>query len=104
MGAIKKWLESSGMAAIVFMGGIGFVLALVLSAFFTSGASSPVSEDVEGAYKTGSYTATTLRELLLPARPESWVTALSWLRQSVLTSSISIRSSFIRQYSRRPAC
>lgn len=58
MGAIKKWLESSGMAAIVFMGGIGFVLALVLSAFFTSGASSPVSEDVEGAYKTGSYTAT----------------------------------------------
>ena len=40
------------------MGGIGFVLALVLSAFFTSGASSPVSEDVEGAYKTGSYTAT----------------------------------------------
>ncbi len=58
MGTIKKWLESSGMAAIVFMGGIGFVLALVLSAFFTSGASSPVSEDVEGAYKTGSYTAT----------------------------------------------
>ena len=46
------------MAAIVFMGGIGFILALVLSAFFTSGASSPVSEDVEGAYKTGSYTAT----------------------------------------------
>ncbi len=58
MGTIKKWLESSGMAAIVFMGGIGFILALVLSAFFTSGASSPVSEDVEGAYKTGSYTAT----------------------------------------------
>ncbi len=58
MGTIKKWLESSGMAAIVFMGGIGFVLALVLSAFFTSGASSPVSEDVEGAFKTGSYTAT----------------------------------------------
>ena len=58
MGAIKKWLESSGMAAIVFMGAIGFVLAIVLSAFFTKGASSPVSEDVEGAYKTGSYTAT----------------------------------------------
>ena len=58
MGTIKKWLESSGMAAIDFMGGIGFILALVLSAFFTSGASSPVSEDVEGAYKTGSYTAT----------------------------------------------
>ena len=57
MGSIKKWLESSGMSAIVFMGVIGFVLALVLSAFFTSGASSPVSEDVEGAYKTGSYTA-----------------------------------------------
>ena len=57
MGSIKKWLESSGMAAIVFMGVIGFALALVLSAFFTSGASSPVSEDVEGAYKTGSYTA-----------------------------------------------
>ena len=58
MGAIKKWLESSGMAAIVFMGAIGFVLAIVLSVFFTKGASSPVSEDVEGAYKTGSYTAT----------------------------------------------
>ena len=42
------------MAAIVFMGVIGFALALVLSALFTSGASSPVSEDVEGAYKTGS--------------------------------------------------
>ena len=27
------------------------------SAFFTSGASSPVSDDVEGAYKPGSYTA-----------------------------------------------
>ena len=36
------------MAAIVFMGVIGFVLAIVLSVFFTSGASSPVSEDVEG--------------------------------------------------------
>jgi len=58
METIKKWLRSSGMAAIVFMGVIGFVLALVLSAFFTSGASSPVSEDVEGAYKTGTYTAT----------------------------------------------
>jgi fumarate reductase flavoprotein subunit len=45
------------MAAIVFMGVIGFVLAIVLSAFFTSGASSPVSDDVEGAYKPGSYTA-----------------------------------------------
>ena len=57
MGTFKKWLESSGMAAIVFMGGVGCVLAIALSAFFTSGASSPVSEDVEGAYKTGSYTA-----------------------------------------------
>ena len=58
MGTINKWLKSSGMAAIVFMGVIGFVLAIVLSAFFTSGASSPVSDDVEGAYKTGTYTAT----------------------------------------------
>ena len=57
MGTINKWLKSSGMAAIVFMGVIGFVLAIVLSAFFTSGASSPVSDDVEGAYKPGSYTA-----------------------------------------------
>ena len=57
MGTIRKWLESSGMAAIIFMGAIGFVLAIALSVFFTSGASSPVSEDVEGMYKTGSYTA-----------------------------------------------
>ena len=57
MGTFKKWLESSGMAAIVFMGGVGCVLAIALSAFFTSGASSPVSEDVEGAYKPGSYSA-----------------------------------------------
>lgn len=33
-GSIKKWLESSGMAAIVFIGVIGFVLAIVLSVFF----------------------------------------------------------------------
>ena len=57
MGTLKKWLESSGMAAIVFMAGVGCVLAIALSAFFTSGASSPVSEDVEGAYKPGSYSA-----------------------------------------------
>ena len=57
MGTFKKWLESSGMAAIVFMAGVGCVLAIALSAFFTSGASSPVSEDVEGAYKPGSYSA-----------------------------------------------
>ena len=57
MGTIKKWLNSSGMAAIVFMAVVGFVLSMVLSVFFTSGASSPVSEDVEGAFKTGSYSA-----------------------------------------------
>ena len=33
MGAIKKWLESSGMAASVVMGAIGCVVAIVLSAF-----------------------------------------------------------------------
>ena len=57
MGTIKKWLQSSGMAAVIFMAVIGFVLAMVLSVFFTSGASSPVSEDVEGAYTPGKYTA-----------------------------------------------
>ena len=57
MGTLKKWLESSGMAAIVFMAGVGCVLAIALSAFFTSGASSPVSEDVAGEYKPGSYSA-----------------------------------------------
>ncbi|MDO5456704.1 MAG: FMN-binding protein, partial [Eubacteriales bacterium] len=57
MGTIKKWLSSSGMAAIIFMAVIGFVLAMILSVFFARGSSSPVSEDVAGAYTPGTYTA-----------------------------------------------
>ena len=57
MKKLKKWLQSSGQAAVIFMAIISIIMAGLLSVLAGGSGSPAVSADVEGAFTPGSYTA-----------------------------------------------
>ena len=54
---MKKLFDRSGLASLLFMGAISFILALAIDFYLVNSAFS-VDEDIAGAYTPGSYTAT----------------------------------------------
>ena len=54
---MKKLFDRSGLASLLFMGAISFILALAIDFYLVNNAFS-VNEDIAGSYTPGSYTAT----------------------------------------------